>query len=243
MNKEVAKKLKFIWPLKIKKLKHFLLWGLIIFSLILSFLLIKSGILSIQSLKDHFSFVRKYQETHPIYFLVVFSLSYILVAALALPGATFFTLYGGALFGLFQGTIIISITSTLGSTCAFLISRFLFQKSIEKRYRDKLQHIKTHLTDNGAAYLFFLRLNPIFPFFLINSLMGLTPLSTWTFFWVSQLGMLPGTLLYVNAGTQLSQIQSLDQLASPQIIMSFFAIGLFPLIIKKWFNLRKTLLI
>ncbi|MEX1303389.1 MAG: TVP38/TMEM64 family protein, partial [Desulfotignum sp.] len=158
---------------------------------------------------------------------------YITVTALSLPGAAVMTLAGGALFGLVTGTVVISFASTIGATLAFLVSRFLLKNWVQNRFKDKLHAINRGIERDGAFYLFTLRLVPVFPFFIINLVMGLTPIRTIRFYLVSQLGMLPGTLVYVNAGTQLAQIDSLKDIVSPGLLLSFALLGMFPLLAKK----------
>ena len=130
---------------------------------------------------------------------------YVVVTALSLPGAAIMTLAAGALFGLVWGVVIVSFASTIGATLAFLVSRYLFRDTVQKRFAGRLKSINKGIEDEGAFYLFTLRLVPIFPFFLINILMGLTPIKTFTYYWVSQLGMFAATVVYVNAGTQLGR--------------------------------------
>jgi len=169
---------------------------------------------------------------------------YVLVTALSVPGAAVMTLIGGALFGLFEGLLLVSFASAIGATLAFLIARFVLGDVVQKRFGQRLTALNRGVEKDGAFYLFALRLVPVFPFFVINLAMGLTPLPTRTFYWVSQLGMLPGTLVYVNAGTQLGQIQSLSGILTPGLIGSFVLLGLFPLIARKtldWFATRKAL--
>lgn len=180
-------------------------------------------------------FAEKPFETAAIFFVI-----YVLVTGLSLPGATIMTLAGGALFGLTTGLILISFASSIGATLAFLFSRFLLRDSIQKRFQQQLSSINEGIEKEGAFYLFTLRLVPIFPFFVINLGMGVTPIKTWTFYWVSQLGMLAGTAVYVNAGTQLGQLESLAGILSPGILISFTLLGLFPLIAKKVINLIKA---
>lgn len=160
-------------------------------------------------------------------------LLYVIVAALSLPGALVMTLAMGALFGLVTGTILVSFASTIGATLAFLASRFVLRDAVQKRFGDKLKAINDGVAKDGAFYLFTLRLVPIFPFFLINLLMGLTPMRARTFYWVSQIGMLAGTIVFVNAGTQLSQLESLSGIMSPKLLFSFALLGIFPIIAKK----------
>ena len=173
-----------------------------------------------------------YVRAGPIQAGLVFFLIYVAVTGLSLPGAALMTLAGGAIFGLLWGTVIVSFASTLGATLAFLGSRFLFQDAIQARFSNNLKAINAGVEKDGAFYLFTLRLVPAFPFFVINLVMGLTPLKTWTFYWVSQIGMLAGTLVYVNAGTEIARIESLRGILSPGLIISFTLLGLFPLIAK-----------
>lgn len=165
---------------------------------------------------------------------------YVAASALAIPGAAVLSLLGGALFGLWRGTLLVSFASTIGSSLAFLLARYFFRQPIKvrllSRFGKQVAAIEKHLAKNGASYLFFLRLNPVFPFVLINSLLGLTEMNLATFFGVSLLGMLPGTILYVNAGTQIAKLKSTADLWSPQLLISFFLIGALPLILRKWFS-------
>ncbi len=170
-----------------------------------------------------------YRE-NPVEFVAGFSLLYISMAAAAIPGATVLTLLAGFIFGFWSGLVIVSITSTVGATCAFLASRFLFRDFVQRRFSTRLKKIDEGIQREGGLYLLTLRLLPVVPFFLINLAMGLTPIRTVTFFFVSQIGMLPATAAYVNAGTQLSQINSLQEILSPHLFISFILIGLLPLV-------------
>jgi pyruvate/2-oxoglutarate dehydrogenase complex dihydrolipoamide dehydrogenase (E3) component/uncharacterized membrane protein YdjX (TVP38/TMEM64 family) len=158
---------------------------------------------------------------------------YVAVTALSLPGAAIMTLAGGAIFGLAVGLIVVSFASTIGATLAFLASRFALSESVQKKFGARMAEINKGVEKEGAFYLFTLRLVPLVPFFVINLLMGLTKMKTWTFFWVSQLGMLLGTAVFVNAGTQLAKIDSLKGILSPGLIGSFVLLGIFPIIAKK----------
>ena len=158
---------------------------------------------------------------------------YVAVTALSLPGATLMTLVGGALFGTALGIAIISFASTIGATCAFLLSRYLFKDWVQKRFSKQLATINEGIEKEGSYYLFTLRLVPLLPFFIINLVMGLTSIKTFSFYWVSQVGMFLGTLVYVNAGTQLAKLDSLAGILSPALIISFSLLGLLPLITKK----------
>jgi pyruvate/2-oxoglutarate dehydrogenase complex dihydrolipoamide dehydrogenase (E3) component/uncharacterized membrane protein YdjX (TVP38/TMEM64 family) len=181
-----------------------------------------------------------YVSANPLQAGLVFFLIYIAVTGLSLPGAAIMTLVAGAVFGLLWGTLIVSFASSIGATLAFLVSRFLLRDSIQSRFGDKLRAINSGVEKDGAFYLFTLRLVPAFPFFVINLVMGLTPLKTWTFYWVSQLGMFAGTLVYVNAGTEIAKIESLRGILSPGLILSFTLLGIFPLIAKSIVNVIRA---
>lgn len=165
--------------------------------------------------------------------IVGYFFGYIAVAALSLPGAAILTLLAGAVFGVAVGTAVVSFASTIGATFAFLAARFLLGKGLQEKYGDKLRRVNEGVRKEGKLYLFTMRLIPAFPFFLVNILMGLTPLRAGAFYWVSQLGMLPGTVVYVNAGTQLAKLDSPAGILSPALILSFVALGLFPIVAKK----------
>jgi dihydrolipoamide dehydrogenase len=180
-----------------------------------------------------------WKGSNPIAATLVFFVIYVVVTALSLPGAAVMTLVIGAVFGLIWGLILVSFASTIGATLAFLIARFLLQDMVQSRYGDRLKPINEGMKKDGAFYLFTLRLVPLFPFFVINLLMGLTPIRTWTYYWVSQLGMLAGTIVYVNAGTQLATLDSASGILSPGLIGSFVLLGIFPLLAKKGVSLLK----
>ncbi|MAL95145.1 MAG: pyridine nucleotide-disulfide oxidoreductase [Haliea sp.] len=167
-------------------------------------------------------------EQHPVAIPAAYFIIYVLVTAVSLPGATIMTLAGGALFGLWQGLLLVSFASSIGATLAFLVARFLLRETVRARFGERLKAIDRGIQRDGAFYLFTLRLVPIFPFFIINLVMGLTRLRTWTFYWVSQLGMLAGTAVYVNAGTQLAQVERVGDVLSPELLLSFVLLGLFP---------------
>lgn len=189
------------------------------------------------------AFTRFYEENAFLTLAVYFGL-YVLVTALSLPGAAVMTLAGGGMFGLATGMVIVSFASTIGATLAFLASRYLLRDFVQQKFSDKLEVINRGIEREGEFYLFTLRLIPVFPFFLINLVMGLTPIRTLKYFLVSQLGMLPGTVVYVFAGTQLAQVESLRGILSPGMIGALVALGLFPLVTKKVLeqvNRRKAL--
>jgi len=164
---------------------------------------------------------------------------YIIVTSLSLPGAAIMTLAGGALFGLAAGILIVSFASTIGATLACAVSRFVLRDWVQTKFGEKLKTVNAGVEREGAFYLFTVRLIPVFPFWLINLVMGLTKMRLITFYWVSQLGMLAGTVVYVNAGKELGKIDSLSGILSPTLILSFVLLGLFPLITKKILGLYK----
>ena len=184
------------------------------------------------------SFLALYTE-HQAGVIAGYMTVYILVTALSLPGAAILTVAGGALFGLLTGTIVVSFASTIGATLALIVSRFLLRDWVQGKFSDKLSTINQGIEREGAFYLFTMRLIPAIPFFVINLAMGLTKIPLITFFWVSQLGMFAGTVVYVNAGKELAKIDSLSGILSPGLIFSFVLLGLFPIIIKKLMALYK----
>ncbi|MFN3571326.1 MAG: VTT domain-containing protein, partial [Polaromonas sp.] len=189
--------------------------------------------LSLAFLKDSQSSFQAAFEQKPVWVTLVFFAVYVAVTGLSLPGAVIMTLAAGAGFGLVLGTVVVSFASTLGATLAMLAARYLLRDSIQARFGKRLDEINQGIAKEGAFYLFSLRLIPVVPFFALNLLMGLTHIRTWTYFWVSQLGMLAGTVVYVNAGTQIAKIDSLQSIASPALIGSFVLLGLLPLAVNK----------
>jgi pyruvate/2-oxoglutarate dehydrogenase complex dihydrolipoamide dehydrogenase (E3) component/uncharacterized membrane protein YdjX (TVP38/TMEM64 family) len=189
--------------------------------------------LSLEALKAQQATIEAWRAARPLSAAAIYFVSYVIVTALSLPGAVWMTLAGGALFGLGWGTLVVSFASSLGATLAFLVSRTLLRDWVTDRFGERLRTIDDGVRREGAFYLFTLRLVPAFPFFLINLLFGLTSMKMRTFYWVSQLGMLAGTVVYVNAGTQLAKIDSLAGIVSPGLLLSFALLGVFPLIAKK----------
>lgn len=192
-----------------------------------------SSYLNLSSIKENQENFQAYYRENQFKTIVIYLGIYIATTALSLPGATILTLLGGALFGLFSGTVIVSFASTTGATLAFLSSRFLFRDMIENKFKKQISTINTGIEKDGPFYLFSMRLIPVFPFFIINLSMGLTKMATRTFFFVSQLGMLLGTIVYVNAGVQLGQISNLSEIFSLKLFISFALLGLFPVAAKK----------
>ena len=179
--------------------------------------------------------IESFRDAHLAQAVIVFFAVYVGVTALSLPGATVMTLAAGAIFGLLAGTILVSFASTIGATVAFLVSRFLLRDWVQTRFADKLRAVNAGIEKDGGFYLFALRLVPVFPFFVINLVMGLTRLRTQTFYWVSQVGMLAGTIVYVYAGTQLGQFK-----ISAGLIFAFILLGIFPLLARKAINALKA---
>ncbi len=187
---------------------------------------------SLDYFKSQQAAINDFYTANPLETAALFFIAYVAVTGLSLPGATLMTLVAGAMFGLLWGTVIVSFASSLGATLAFLASRFVLRDSIQARFGDKLAAINNGVEKDGPFYLFTLRLVPAFPFFVINLVMGLTPIKTWTFYWVSQIGMLAGTIVYVNAGTEIAKIESLQGILAPGLIISFTLLGIFPLLAK-----------
>ncbi|WP_027330431.1 FAD-dependent oxidoreductase [Marinimicrobium agarilyticum] len=188
--------------------------------------------LTLEQLKSSQSWFEQRLSDYPVLIPALYFAIYVVVTALSLPGAAVMTIAGGALFGLWQGLLLVSFASSIGATLAFLVARFLLRASVQQRFGERLKAINRGIERDGAFYLFTLRLVPIFPFFVINLVMGLTGLKTWTFYWISQVGMLAGTAVYVNAGTQLADIESVGGIFSAELILSFALLGIFPWIAK-----------
>src|SRR5436309_2606946 len=186
--------------------------------------------LRLEYFKSQQSAIEEFRRANPLAVAGISFAIYVAVTGLSVPGAAVLSLVVGAIFGLLWGTLIVSFASSLGATLAFLSSRFLFRESVRGRFGDRLRAIDAGLEKEGAFYLFALRLVPAFPFVLVNLLMGLTPIRTRTFYWVSQIGMLPATIVYVNAGTQLATLKSISGILSPALIGSLVLLGVFPLV-------------
>ncbi len=214
------------------QIKKIILAISIIIVMILIFLFDLHNYLTLENLKSSKEKLNFYYQENPLLVLVTYFGIYLASAAFSIPGALILSLAGGALFGLTLGTLVVSFASTIGATLAMLISRYLLGDLVKKRFALQMMKINSGMLKEGAFYLFTLRLLPAVPFFAINLAMGLTRLKTLTFFWVSQLGMLPATLVYVNAGSELGEIQVMDDILSPSLIISFVLLGIFPLLIK-----------
>ena len=216
--------------------KKFLLLGIIAVLFASFFLFDLQQYFSLDFIKAKQQAFNAYYEQNTVLTLLMFFVVYVLMAALSLPGAAIMTVLAGTLFGLITGVIVVSFASTLGATLAFLVARYLFRDTLQARYADKLQLINDGVEKEGPLYLFAMRLVPLFPFFLVNILMGFTKLKTATFAWVSQLGMLAGTVVFVYAGTQLAQIDSLSSILSPGLLIAFALLGVFPVVAKNVMN-------
>lgn len=197
--------------------------------------------LTLAYLKESQERFTDYYSRHRLLVIGFYMVIYILVTALSLPGAAVMTLAGGGIFGLWLGLVVVSFASTIGATLACIFSRFLLRDWVQSRFGDKLITVNRGIAEEGKFYLFTLRLVPAFPFFVINLVMGLTSMPLRTYYWVSQVGMLPGTLVYVNAGKELAKIDKLSGILSPGLIVSFALLGIFPLVVRKlvrWYKKR-----
>jgi len=204
------------------------LFALIAVLVVALVLLLREQSLDLEMLRAQLDAISAQRAARPIVFAAVFFAVYIAVAALSLPIAVWLTLAGGALFGFWWGLLIVSFASTIGATLAFLAARFLLRDWVRGKLGARADAIEAGLRRDGPFYLFTLRLIPVIPFFAVNLLMGLTPVTVLTFYVVSQLGMLAGTAVYVNAGTQLAALDSLAGILSPQLLLSFALLGVFP---------------
>ncbi len=219
--------------------RKFLIAALLLAGVAAFFALDLGRYFSLAFLKDSQAAFTALFNAQPLLVTLVFFAVYVAVTALSLPGAAILTLAGGAGFGLLWGTVVVSLASTIGATLAMLAARYLLRDAIQARFGRRLDEVNKGIEKEGAFYLFSLRLIPVVPFFALNLLMGLTRIRTWTYFWVSQIGMFAGTVAYVNAGTQIAKIDSLQSVLSPGLIGSFVLLGLLPLVVSKVLGLIK----
>jgi len=189
--------------------------------------------LTLSYLKESLDKFKTLYENHRVLVIAGYFVVYVLTTSLSLPGASPLGIAGGALFGFWTATIVVSFASTIGATLACFVSRYLLRDWIQNRFGDRIAKVNEGIEKEGAFYLFTLRLIPVFPFWIINLAMGLTKMSFLKFYWVSQIGMLPGTMVFVNAGKELAKIDSLKGIFSPSLIISFALIGIFPITVKK----------
>ena len=213
--------------------KKLALVTLFIIAIGLFFMLDLGQYLNLAYVKSKQEVINNYYVLNPVKTGLIFFISYILITGISLPGAGIMTLAGGAIFGVVWGTILVSFGSVFGATMAFLIARYLFHDYIQHRFSHRLERINKGIREEGDLYLFTIRFVPIFPFFIINTLMALTPIKTLNFAVVSQIGMLVPTIIFVNAGTQLARIESPSDVLSLELLLSFALLGLFPLVAKK----------
>lgn len=219
-------------------MKKRILIGIVVVTMIGAFFTLDLGqFFSLSYLQDQKAALAAAYQQNKALFVLVYFLIYVFSAAIALPAAAVLTLAAGAFFGFSAGLFLASFASSIGATLAFLLTRYLFHDYVQQRFAKQLTTINEGVESEGPFYLFALRLVPLFPFFVINSLMAFTNIKAWTFYWVSQLGMLLGTAVYVNAGTQLASINSTSDIVSPALILSFVVLGLFPLVAKKTLGL------
>ena len=195
---------------------------------------------NLQFLKEQKQGLNEMFEANPIGVSALYFSIYVIFTALALPAALILTLAGGAVFGFWHGLLLVSFASSIGATLAFLMTRYLFHDSVYKKFGHRLETVNKGIANEGALYVFGLRLVPLFPFFVINSVLALTKLKTFTFYWASQLGMLAGTAVYVNAGTQLANLNDTSDILSFKLIVSFALLGVFPFVAKALLKLIKT---
>lgn len=218
--------------------------GILVAVVVLFFVFDLGQYLTLDYIKTQQSEIEQYYSENRVLTLVLFFVIYVIVTGASLPGAAILTLAGGAIFGLFTGLLLVSFASSVGASLAFLFSRYLFKDTVQARFGSSLKSINDGIAKDGAFYLFALRLVPAFPFFVINLVMGLTSIKLKTFYWVSQLGMLAGTAVYVNAGTQLAQIESASGIFTFNLLVSFVLLGFLPFLGKKIvsiLNSRKAL--
>ena len=206
----------------------------VVVSLIAAFKVLDLGrYLTLSFLKESLDKCKDFYEKHTVLVIAEYFAIYVLTTSLSLPGASPLSIVGGALFGFWVTTLVVSFASTIGATLACFVSRFLLRDWVQSKFSDKIAKVNEGIEREGAFYLFTLRLIPLFPFWIINLVMGLTKMPLLKFYWVSQIGMLPGTMVYVNAGKELAKIESVKGIFSPSLIISFALIGIFPIAVKK----------
>ncbi|HFQ5344234.1 TPA: TVP38/TMEM64 family protein [Vibrio vulnificus] len=209
-----------------------LVFGILLIATIILLAVNFSQYLTLDNAKAQQLALNSFIEENFLFASISYFVIYVALTAFSVPGATVVTLLGAALFGFWYSLLLVSFASTIGATIAFLSSRYLLKDWVQARFGDKLSAINQGVEKDGAFYLFSLRLIPVFPFFLINLLMGLTPISIGRYYLTSQIGMLPGTAVYLNAGTQLADINSLSGILSPTVLASFALLGVFPIAVK-----------
>jgi uncharacterized membrane protein YdjX (TVP38/TMEM64 family) len=223
-----------------KKNRGKIFFGLVFFTIIIvGFIFDFNKILSFDTIKATYQDIQILINKNYILYYSAFFILYIVVTAFALPISLIKTLLAGALFGFWPGLILVSFASSIGSTFCFLFSRYALRAYIQKRFSNYLEKINKGIETDGWLYLLFLRLSPIFPFFIINLVFGLTKMKTLEFYVVSQIGMFIATAIFVNAGVQISNLNSLEEILSFKIVASLTVIGLFPLLVKYIYKMIK----
>ena len=205
----------------------------------LAFILLPPDTLSLEVIKTHQQTLLTQVELAPLRSALTYFVIYVVISALSIPGAAILTLLGGALFSLWEGVLLVSFASTLGATLAMLASRYLLRDGVQRRFTPQMKTVNAGMARDGAGYLFALRLMPLFPFFLVNLLMGLTRITVRRYWWVSQVAMLPATVVFLNAGRELGRVTSLRDILSPGLLFAFTLLGLFPLA-TRWLYSRYT---
>ena len=206
----------------------------------LFFFLSLNEYLSFEYLQQQRSAIVDFYLAHPILFIATYIAVYVVLTGLSIPSATLLTLIGGAVFGTVTGTVVVLSASTLGAICAFVLARYVLRDYVQEKFSKYLGQVNRGVDEEGAFYLFGLRVVPVVPYFVVNFVMALTPIRLWTYYWVTQLGMLPGTILYVNSGKELGKLQSASGILSWSLMLSLVALGLFPLVAKKLVNVVRT---
>lgn len=203
---------------------------------LMTFVILPPDTLSLAGVKTHQQALLSYVDRAPLRSALIYFALYVAVSALSIPGAAALTLLGGALFTLWEGTVLVSFASTLGATLAMLASRYLLRDWMQRRFARQMTTVNAGMARDGAGYLFALRLVPLFPFFLVNLLMGLTRIRVRHYWWVSQVAMLPATVIFLNAGRELGKVASLRDILSPGMVFAFTLLGLLPLVTRRLFS-------
>ncbi|MYD46635.1 MAG: TVP38/TMEM64 family protein [Gammaproteobacteria bacterium] len=226
--------------LSAKNILKLVLAAAVIVCIALFFFLPLNEYLSFEYLQRQRSAIVDLCLAHPALFIATYIAIYVVLTSLSIPSATLLTLIGGAVFGTMRGTIVVVFASALGAVCAFILARYVLRDYVQKKFSTHLSLINRGVAEEGAFYLFGLRVAPVVPYFVVNFVMALTPIRLWTYYWVTQLGMLPGTFLYVNSGKELGKLQSASGILSWALILSLVALGLFPLVAKKMVDAARS---
>lgn len=193
--------------------------------------------LTFENIKTNLEVIKEYSHNNPVLFLGQFMAVFILITSLSIPGAIVLTLLSGTIFGVIPGTFIVLLSSTIGATISFLYSRYIFGDVFREKFRDKYRTVENKFNENGTSYLFTLRMIPVSPFVVINILMGLTPIRLWNYVWITFVGMIPGTLMYVYAGKEMAELNSPSDILTLPILLLFLAIAFLPYALKRLLRL------